>query len=380
MLTKNFTYAAAGLTLVGVPAGIAVTGGDINLSGDVVRGGGVEGAIFAGTLAFWLALSALGLRRWPRGILILSLCGVFAMRGALLVHSGAVWPVTAALIAVVLAGHLRFAIVTGSAAVLWFALWDATAGQRSADWVLGSLGGETLWLAAVLAGVTAYRNSVRWRHEVAHRIAQDESQREIDARRRRAEERVEIARDLHDVVSHTLAVVGVHLNVALDSFDAEPEEARASMKLAQEVRNRAMTDLKSLVGVLREGELPALESVERLAEQVRAAGLRVSVNEFGDPADVPAPIATAVYRVVQESLTNTVRHAGATRVVVTLRYAPTRVVVDVHDDGAGAGGSIIDGHGIAGMRERVAALGGALTAGPGTSGFTVRASIPIPAN
>ncbi|BAL91847.1 putative two-component system sensor kinase [Actinoplanes missouriensis 431] len=383
MLTKNFTYVAAALTLVGVPAGIAVTGGDmhlsgdVNLSGDVTRGGGLENAIFAGTLACWLALFALGLRRWPRGILILSLCGVFAMRGALLVHSGAVWPVTAALVAVVLAGHLRFAAVTGSVAVVWFALWDATAGQRSADWVLGSLGGEALWLAAVLAGVTAYRNSVRWRHEVAHRIAQDESQREIDARRRRAEERVEIARDLHDVVSHTLAVVGVHLNVALDAFDAEPEEARASMKLAQEVRNRAMTDLKSLVGVLREGEVPALESLEGLADQVRAAGLKVSVTEFGDPADVPAPVATAVYRVVQESLTNTVRHAGATRVVVTLRYSPTRVVVDVQDDGSGGDGSIVDGHGIAGMRERVAALGGALTAGPGKTGFTVRAGIPI---
>jgi signal transduction histidine kinase len=177
------------------------------------------------------------------------------------------------------------------------------------------------------------------------------------------------------VVSHTLAVVGVHLNVALDAFDTEPDEAKASLRLAQDVRGRAMTDLKALVGVLRDGELPALESLDRLLGRVREAGLEVSFNEFGDPVAVPAPVAAAVFRVVQESLTSTVRHAGAGRVVVTVRYAPDSVLVDVQDDGTG--GVASDGHGIAGMRERVAALGGALTAGPGKTGFTVRASIPI---
>jgi signal transduction histidine kinase len=142
-----------------------------------------------------------------------------------------------------------------------------------------------------------------------------------------------------------------------------------------------MTDLKALVDVLREGDTPAepaagLEALERLADQVRGAGLEVSLTEFGERRDVPAPVATAVYRVVQESLTNTVRHAGAGRVAVTLRYAPTSVVVDVQDDGHGTG-ALRDGHGIAGMRERVAALGGALTAGPGRTGFGVRAMIPI---
>jgi len=232
-------------------------------------------------------------------------------------------------------------------------------------------------MAALLAAATAYRNTVRWRDEVAHRLAQDEHEREIDARRRRAEERVEIARDLHDVVSHTLAVVGVHLNVALDAFDSDPDEARESLRLAQQVRGRAMTDLKSLVGVLREGApIDDLDGLERLAEQVRAAGVAVSLNEFGDRSEVPTPVATAVYRVVQESLTNTVRHAGASRVAVTVRYAPASVVVHVQDDGAGAG-TMADGHGISGMRERVAALGGALTAGPGKTGFAVRATIPI---
>jgi signal transduction histidine kinase len=142
-----------------------------------------------------------------------------------------------------------------------------------------------------------------------------------------------------------------------------------------------MTDLKALVDVLREGAEPAepaagLDGLERLADQVRAAGPEVSLTEFGDRADVPAPVATAVYRVVQESLTNAVRHSGGSRIAVTLRYAPTSVVVDVQDNGRGAE-TVVDGHGIAGMRERVAALGGALTAGATKTGFAVRAMIPV---
>ncbi|WP_433826531.1 sensor histidine kinase [Actinoplanes sp. CA-015351] len=363
MPTKNFTYAAAALTLAGVPAGLAVTGGNVD-------------AVFTGPLAVSLALAMLLAHRWPRSVLIFCLLSVFAFRSAGLIEYSAIWPATAAFVAVALSGRMRSAVAIGAFSVVYWANWDVTVGSHSMNWMFAHLGAETLVLATSLAGATAYRNQSRWRIEVAHRITQDERQREIEARRRRAEERVEIARDLHDVVSHTLAVVGVHLNVAMDSFEADPEEARASLKLAQEVRNRAMVDLKALVGVLREGEVPALESLEQLVEQVRAAGMTVSLNEFGDAVEVPAPVATAVYRVVQESLTNTVRHAGATRAAVTLRYSPTRVVVDVQDDGKAAA-EVVDGHGIAGMRERVAALGGALTAGPGNAGFTVRASIPI---
>jgi signal transduction histidine kinase len=175
-------------------------------------------------------------------------------------------------------------------------------------------------------------------------------------------------------------VVGVHLNVALDSFGAEPDAARDAVRLAQDVRGRAMNDLKALVDVLRDGSPiePAggLDGLDRLAAQVREAGLEVTVTETGDRSSVPAPVATAVYRVVQESLTNTVRHAGATRAEVLLRYESVEVTVEVRDDGHGSG-PVIDGHGIPGMRERVAALGGALTAGPGKTGFTVRATIPL---
>ncbi|MEV0897536.1 sensor histidine kinase [Actinoplanes sp. NPDC049802] len=362
-MTTNLTRTAAVLTLVGVPTGLALTGG-------------LGETVLVGALAVSLAGLVLAARRWPLTVLVLCFCTVASWRVAGLIGAGWLWPATAALVALVLSGRLRTAIIASALMLFWGLNWDTFVHPHSADWVLAQLGGETLWVAAALAGASAYRSTLRWRAETVHRIAQDEQRRELEAGRRRAEERVEIARDLHDVVSHTLAVVGVHLNVALDAFDEEPEEAKASLKLAQEVRGRAMTDLKTLVGVLREDDLPAMESLERLISRVRDAGLHVSFNAVGDPVELPAPVATAVYRVVQESLTNTVRHAGATRVGVTLRYAPGSVLVDVHDDGTTTG-PVTDGHGISGMRERVAALGGALTAGPVKNGFTVRATIPI---
>ncbi|WP_229830945.1 sensor histidine kinase [Actinoplanes ianthinogenes] len=346
----NFIYpVAAAATLVGVPAGLALTGGNTQ-------------TVMTVSLAVTLAGLTLVARRRPRSALLLSVLIVAAWRSSELIGTGWVWPATAVLVLTVLAGYPRTA-VTVAVCFLWYGVaWDWAVEEHSADWVFAHLGGEGLWLTAALAGAFAGVTTVRWRAE------RDE--------RRSAQAHVEIARDLHDVVSHTLAVVGVHLNVAMDAFDDDPAEARASLRLAQEVRGRAMADLGALVGVLRGGEVPGLTGLGRLAEQVRAAGLPVSLNEFGDPVEVPAPVAIAVYRVVQEALTNAVRHAGATRAVVTVRYAPDGVLVDVQDDGAGAEPAA-DGHGIAGMRERVAALGGALTAGPNAKGFSVRASLPL---
>ncbi|GAA2695753.1 two-component sensor histidine kinase [Actinoplanes palleronii] len=357
VLTMNFIYLAALATLLGVPAGLAMTGGDADTVMTVSLAVTMAGLVFAA-------------RRWPRTTLVMSVSIVGAWHTAHLIESGWVWPATAALVVVALTGHLRTAVITSVILLAFGVAWDGAVEQHTSAWVFSRLGGEGLWLIAALAAAVAYRNTGRWRDELAQRVSQESLHRHV-------EERVEIARDLHDVVSHTLGVVGVHLNVALDAFDDDPAEARASLRLAQEVRGRAMTDLKTLVGVLRSGALPGLDSLEGLVAQIRASGLAVSLNEFGDPVEVPAPVAAAVYRVVQESLTNTVRHAGATRATVTIRYAPDRVLVDVQDDGPGSAAPIVDGHGISGMRERVAALGGALTAGPGDRGFAVRASLPL---
>jgi signal transduction histidine kinase len=218
---------------------------------------------------------------------------------------------------------------------------------------------------------------------------------------------VRIAHELHDLVSHTLAVVGVHLNVALDTLESAPDEARDALQLAQDVRGKAMADLRALVEVLRDGSATTIEAptaqldgLTSLVEQVRAAGIDVELQETGDRSAVPAPVALATYRIVQEALTNTVRHAGATRAVVALCYEPAQVTVTVTDNGTlaefdwpattgeldhpetsrptGELDADTGGHGIAGMRERVSALGGSLQAGPAArGGFTVHASIPV---
>jgi signal transduction histidine kinase len=367
-LDRGSVFAAAALTLVGVPVGLALTGGTIN------------GSVTA-SLAAVLAACVLLVRRWPLAALVASVLIVAGMRGGDLVSSGWVWPATVAFVAVVLAGRTRAAVFIGAGTLLYGFIWDLFVNlDVTSNWTVTHLGVETLYLAAVLAAANAVRNNQRWRAEVTARLARDEHERELEAARRRAEERVGIARDLHDVVAHTLAVVGVHLNVALDAFDSNPDEAKEAIRLAQDVRGRAMTDLRALVAVLRDGAeiepTGSLDELDPLVAQVRDAGLEVAVLETGDRGRVPAPVSTAAFRVVQEALTNTVRHADAGRVDVVLRCEDLEVTVEVIDDGKG-GQAAPGGHGIAGMRERVAALGGELTASGDAAGFRVRATIPV---
>ncbi|SCF11200.1 Signal transduction histidine kinase [Micromonospora viridifaciens] len=377
------TAALAVITLVGVPTGIALTGGRVTLDGAV-------------PLAQTLAILVLLRRRWPVATLLASLAAVTAMRGAGLVEVGWIWPVTVFLAHTIVIGRIGWALGTGVVVLAYAANWESVVLGHSPDLVASRVGAEALWLALVLAIGAAYRNRRGWQEELAARVRQSAHERELDARRRRAEERVRIAHELHDVVSHTLAVVGVHLHVALDTLESAPEEARDALRLAQDVRGKAMTDLQALVEVLRDESATKIESpvaqLDRLAslvEQVRTAGVEVSLHETGERSTVPAPVALAAYRIVQEALTNTVRHARATRATVALRYEPAQVAVTVTDNGTSTefgrsttardpGEPETGGHGLAGMRERVTALGGSLRIGPAAEGgFTVQASIPV---
>ncbi|WP_247673488.1 sensor histidine kinase [Micromonospora sp. C51] len=358
-------------TVAAVPAGVALSGGAVTVAGALA---------LAQTLAALLFLRT----RWPVVTLVASVAAIAAYRGAGLVEHGWVWPATIAFAGAVLAGRVGWALMTGVAFLAWAVSWEASVGGHTAEWIAVRTGGEALWLTVVLTAALAYRDRRRWQDEVAARLRQSRHEQELAAGRRRAEERVRIARELHDVVSHTLAVVGVHLNVALDAVDSAPGEARDALRLAQAVRGRAMADLGALVAVLRDETAPAVESpvpgldgVADLVEQVRAVGLGVTLHENGDRSAVPTPVAQAVYRVLQEALTNVVRHAHAARVVVTLRYEPTRVAVHVQDDGTTTP-EITGGHGIDGMRDRVQALGGTMTVGPADGGgFLVSAVLPV---
>ncbi|GII32349.1 sensor histidine kinase [Planotetraspora mira] len=379
----------AALTTVAILTGLAAVGAPIGWGSTV-------------PLALFLGGMLLVRERWPVGVLLFSAAALVAYQGAGLFEGGWIWPMTVACYTVAAAGRMRWAVGVGLLLLAYAVTWDWTAGDPPAR-ALASGGAETLWLALVLAVGNARRSQLLWRAEHAARLAQLKEARELDARRRLAEQRLQISRELHDIVAHTLAVVGVHLNVATDALDESPSEVRDALRTAMEVRAKAMTDLRSLIGILRDGPSgaaapqPDLAAVADLVAHARATGLDVTLEELGDPARVPAVPAVAAYRVVQEALTNTIKHAAATRVTVRLRYTARAVTVEVRDDGR-ATGPFTEGHGLTGMRERVAALGGTLTIGPAapegsatpgksvppektdrswTGGLTVRATIPV---
>jgi signal transduction histidine kinase len=324
--------ALAALTSVAVLCGAAI-------AGDFDPGGTVP-------LAAWLGLLVLARRRWPVPALACSVAVLAGFGASDLGTPGWVWPATVAYAAVVLGGGFRWALGVGVVN-----LGVMSTFVPSAAW----FGVEALWLALVLVGAYAYADRAR------HRVT---------------EERLVVARELHDVVAHTLAVVGIHLNVAADSLDDDPGEAREALRLAQSVRGQAMADLRSLIGVLRAG--PPAGGVPDLAGLVaRTAATGLPVRLDGDASGLPAPVALAVYRVVQEGLTNVLKHASATSAVVTVSRDDSAVTVSVVDDGRG-GPLRRGGHGLSGMRERVTALGGTLTAGPVDGGFTLSARLPVP--
>ncbi|MFF2780052.1 sensor histidine kinase [Streptomyces sp. NPDC058052] len=360
---------AAG-TVVAVLAGTARLGGRLDAAGAL-------------PLALWLGLLLLGRRRWPLAVLLLSVQAVLVFRTSGLTDLGWIWPVSAAYACLAADDRpgrpgLPWAAGVGLTELAFAAGWEVTTLGTGPREALASLGAEALWLALLLAAATAHRDRLRWRAERDARLLREARERDLEAGRRIAEARLEIARELHDVVGHTLTVVGLQLRVATESLDDSPAEARAALATAQEVRTAAVRDLRSLVHVLRApGESPSaapeepaagLPELAALVDRMRTPGLDIRLETTGDPAAVPAPVSLAVHRVVQEALTNTVRHSGAARAEVTVRIGGGRVEVTVADDGRpperpAAGPAPAPGHGLRGMAERVHALGGELTAG-----------------
>jgi signal transduction histidine kinase len=218
------------------------------------------------------------------------------------------------------------------------------------------------------------------------RAAELERAREELARRAVTEERLRIARELHDVVAHSMSIIAVQSGVGVHVLDSRPEEARKALVAVEATSRQALVEMRRLLGVLRQeaeprGSLapaPGLAEVEALAVEVARAGVRVEVRIEGTPTQLPAGLDLSAYRIVQEALTNVVRHAGPATARVAVRYAPGQVAVEVVDDGRGADDQGGGGHGIAGMRERAALYGGTLEAGPlPGGGFRVAASLPV---
>ncbi|MFF5456135.1 sensor histidine kinase [Streptomyces sp. NPDC012950] len=384
--------ASAGPRAVRFVEGLLAVGTAVALLANTARLGGRLDAAGTLPLTLWLCLLLLGRRRWPLAVLLLSAQAVIAFRTSGLTDAGWVWPLSAAYATLAADDRpgrpgLPWAAGVGLAELAFAATWETAVGGATPREALVSLGSEALWLAVILAAATAYRNRLRWRAELDERLLRVARERDLEAGRRIAEARLDIARELHDVVGHTLTVVGIQLRVVAEALQDSPEEARAALTTAQQVRSEAVRDLRALVHVLRApGEVPedpaaGVPEVAVLVDRMRSAELDIRLETAGDLAAVPAPVSLAVHRIVQEALTNTVRHAGASRADVTVRCGGGQVEVRITDDGrAPVQTPGATGHGMRGMAERVRALGGDFSAGPHGKGdgWVVRAALPVP--
>jgi signal transduction histidine kinase len=196
-----------------------------------------------------------------------------------------------------------------------------------------------------------------------------------------AAERTRIARELHDIVTHNVSVMVVQAAAGNDVFATRPERAREALQAVEETGRRALGELRRLLDVeAGDGALPqpGLARVGDLVQQVRRTGLPVELVVEGTARELPEGVDLSAYRIVQEALTNTLRHAYASRATVRIRHVPGTVEIEVDDDGVGAPATATGGRGLVGMRERVALFGGELTAGGRPEGgFRVHARVPV---
>jgi signal transduction histidine kinase len=236
---------------------------------------------------------------------------------------------------------------------------------------------------ALGAGVRGRRTQIALLEERTRRLSEEQ----VAAA---ARERARIARDMHDVVAHSVSVMVVQAEGGASVVHTDPDRAEAAFEAVAETGREALVQLRHTLGVLREpaagaendakntAPVPGLEGIDALVQRTRRTGLDVGLAQHGIPAEPPREVAVTVYRVIQEALTNVVKHAGAKRVTVDLDWSLDALAVTVEDDGRGPDG-VNGGHGLVGMRERVDAWGGELATGPAASerGFRVCARLPL---
>jgi signal transduction histidine kinase len=292
------------------------------------------------------------------------------------------WAVVVASFATVAFDHWRRAVAAGFLVAVGMVVVLLTApgvSWRSALSMWASL--SLVWVIAVV--IRVYRGSIERAERRAALFAAD---REARAREAVAEERSRLARELHDSVGHALNVVVLHAGAAQRVIETRPELAREALGSIETAGRQALADIERMLGILRAPDdtvgldaAPGLGQLETLCEQVREAGLPVILNVEGEGRALPASLDLTAFRIVQEALTNTLKHAGKTQALVTLRYASGELDIDVLDDGRGvAPGVTGGGRGLLGMRERVVAFRGELTAGPRAGGgFAVHARLPL---
>lgn len=342
--------------------------------------------VLAHLLGLAVAVPVLFRRRWPVAALASSAAILLAYHAFDYPAIAPPVPLGVLLYTAAASGHLRAAIL------VVFALYSLgtlarLAEQESALSLFSDTVRDLAFVGALLFLGDAVRSRRRWAGEVRERLGRAEFEREQEAQRRVAEEQLRIARELHDVIAHTVSVITVQAGVAADVLDDRPDQARSALSTIRAAGREALDELKAAVGVLRAGgevaddsphaPAPGLGQLPALIEVATVNGLRVELEIDGEVRILPGSVELTAYRIVQESLTNVVRHAEATAVTVSLGYEPDALELAITDDGRGGDGVETAGHGIRGMRERAAALGGVLEAGPARQGgFRVACRIP----
>jgi len=240
-----------------------------------------------------------------------------------------------------------------------------------------------LYATAYFVGATIRTRRLH-EQDLEARAVMLEHERDEEAERAVANERLRIARELHDVVAHSMGVIAVQAGVGAHVIDADPAEAKKSLEAIARTSRSTLTEIRRMLGVLRDDEgvpyapVPGLADLDRLVHEVSGAGVDIDVHSEGDGHELPPGVDFTAYRIVQEALTNVLKHAGPAHVQIRIGYEPDLLALEVVDDGRGVNGRATrGGHGLMGMRERVGVYGGSFDAGPATGGgYRVRVRLP----
>lgn len=306
-----------------------------------------------------------------------------SQRVRLALDTGLAVPVAAALYSAAEQGRVRWAIGTAAGLLLVSTIVQIVEGDDLAH----VLGFEFAGSAGLMACVVALGDSVRarrlWRVELARQAGSAAVEREREAVRRVEEERLRIARELHDVLAHTVSVISLHTDVARESLRDDPPRAQRSLIAARSACAGATQELRATVGALRAdpngAPVPGLAELDVLVANAESTGVSVRTNVIGDVTALPATVDATAYRVVQEALSNVLRHSGAGRVELGIDHDDARLRLRINDDGKGSTSVPSEsGWGLIGMTERLGLLGGTLrTESLEGGGFLVEAHIPV---
>jgi signal transduction histidine kinase len=322
-------------------------------------------------------------RRWPIPVLVLVLCWATLTSVAWNLFDDTAFGMGVLLVAsysVAAYCGLRDAAIGGFILVGWGALAVAVDDVPVGDY---------LFVGLILGGVWAAGRTVRSRRQLAAALADKnvllEHEQEARAKQAVAEERTRIARELHDVVAHSVSVMVVHAGAERRALGDERPDTREALETIEHTGRLALTEMRRLLGMLRQDDdelalapQPSLRHLDLLISQVRDAGMPVELDVEGEPQELPPGVDLSAYRIVQEALTNALKHAGPAQALVRVRYRRDELELEIVDDGSGVSESNGSGHGLIGMRERVSMFGGNLDTGRSREGgYAVRARLPL---